>query len=45
MKYKKVRKIVIIVYFLVDKLYRIKMCGYNQYSMIDCVRIRIDMDI
>lgn len=29
MKYKKVRKIVIIVYFLVDKLYRKKMCGYN----------------
>lgn len=25
----KSEKIVIIVYFLIDKLYRIKMCGYD----------------
>lgn len=44
MKYKKARKIVITAYSLVDKPYRIKTCGHNQYSMIDRVRTRTDMD-
>lgn len=44
MKYKKARKIVITVYSLIDKPYIIKTCGHDQYSMIDRVRTRTDMD-
>lgn len=44
MKYKKARKIVITAYSFIDKPYRIKTCGHDQYSMIDRVRTRTDMD-